>query len=70
MTSVIPKMDLGVGEMTFIFCGKHPLIMTRIQVCDPEPKYPLVVTFHDDVPGQVRYLIVSIPGLYLLPYSF
>ena len=27
-------MDLGVGEMGFIFCGKHHLLVTRTQVSD------------------------------------
>ena len=31
---------LSVGEMGFIFCGKHPLLMTRIRVSDPEPQGP------------------------------
>ena len=35
-------MDLGVGEMGFILCGKHPLLMSRIQVSDTGPKDPLV----------------------------
>ena len=35
-------MDLGVGEMGFIFCGKHPLLVTRTQVSDPGPMGPLV----------------------------
>ena len=30
-------MDLGFGEMGFIFCGKRPLLVTRIQVSDPGP---------------------------------
>ena len=25
-----------------MFCGKHPLLVTRIQVSDPGPKCPLV----------------------------
>ena len=30
-----------------IFCGKHPLLMTRIQVSDPGPNDPLVsLGFH------------------------
>ena len=32
MYLVIPKMDFGVGEMGFIFCDKHPLLITRTQV--------------------------------------
>ena len=35
-------MDLGVGKMKFIFCGKYPLPVTRIQVSDPGYKSPLV----------------------------
>ena len=31
-------MDIGVGEMAFIFCGKHPPLVTRIQVSDPGPR--------------------------------
>ena len=27
-------MDLGVGEMGFIFCGKHPLLVIESQVSD------------------------------------
>ena len=34
---------LGVGEMGFIFCGKHPLLVTGIQVSDPGPIGPLVL---------------------------
>ena len=30
------------GEMGFIFCGKHSLLMTRIQMSDQRPKGPLV----------------------------
>ena len=30
MIRVITNMDLGVAEMGFIFCGKHPLLMTRM----------------------------------------
>ena len=37
MIWVIPKMDLGVGEMGFMFHGKYPVHMTRIQVSDPGP---------------------------------
>ena len=33
-------MDLHVGDMGFIFCGKHPLLITRIQVIDLGPKGP------------------------------
>ena len=28
--------------MGFIYCGKHPLLMARIQVSDPGPMDPLV----------------------------
>ena len=28
-------MDLGVEEIGLIFYGKHPLLMTKIQVSDP-----------------------------------
>ena len=37
MMQVIPKMDLGVVEMGFIFCGKHPLLVTRTQMRDQGP---------------------------------
>ena len=37
-------MDLHVGDMDFIFCGKHPLLITRIQVSDLGPKGPLLLT--------------------------
>ena len=37
-------MDLKDGEMGLIFCGKHSHLMTRIQVSDPEPKDPLVLS--------------------------
>ena len=33
----MPKMDLGVGEMGFVFCGKHPFLMTGTQVGNPGP---------------------------------
>ena len=36
-------MDLGVGEMRFIFCGKHPLLVIRTQVSDPGPMRSLVI---------------------------
>ena len=29
------QMELGVVEMRLIFCGKHPLLVTRTQVSDP-----------------------------------
>ena len=35
-------VHVGVGEMGFIFCGKHPLLVTRTKVSDPGPKGPLV----------------------------
>ena len=35
-------MDLGVGEMRFIFCGKNTLLVTRNQVSDPRSMDPLV----------------------------
>ena len=35
-------MDLGVGEMGFIFCGKHCLLVTRNQRSDPGPMVPPV----------------------------
>ena len=38
-------MDLSVREMRLIFCGKHPFLMTRIQVSDTGPKGPLAVVF-------------------------
>ena len=38
--SIIPKMDLGSGEI--IFCGKHPLHVTGIQVSAAGPKGRLV----------------------------
>ena len=43
MICVILKMNLGVEEMGFIFCGKHPLLMTRTQVRDPRHMDPIVV---------------------------
>ena len=39
------QMDLGVGEMGFIFCGKHPRFVTRTQVRDPGPMGHLVKTY-------------------------
>ena len=39
---MIPKIDLGVGEIGFTFYDKHPLLMTRTQVSNPETKSPLV----------------------------
>ena len=38
MILVIPKMDLGVGEMVVIFCDKYPLLLTRPHVSDPRPR--------------------------------
>ena len=35
-------MDLGVGEMGFIVCGEHPLLVTRTRVSNPGPLGPLV----------------------------
>ena len=35
-------MDLGVGEMRYISCGKHPLLVIRSQVSNPGPMGPLV----------------------------
>ena len=37
-------MDLSVGEMGFIFCGKHPLLVTRTQVSDPGPMGPHIIS--------------------------
>ena len=42
-------MDLSVGEMGFIFCGKHHLLAARTQVSDPGPNDPLV--------SKIEYLI-------------
>ena len=42
MIRVITNMDLGVAEMGFIFCGKHPLLMTRTGLSDPGPMGPLI----------------------------
>ena len=37
-------MDLIVGEMGFIFCGKHPLLVTKaeVTVSNPGPMGPLI----------------------------
>ena len=35
-------MDLGVGEMGFIFCGKRPFLLTRAQVSNQWPLGPLI----------------------------
>ena len=43
---MIPKIDLGVAEMGFIFYGKHLLLMTRIQAND---SMPLVLFFRPNV---------------------
>ena len=42
MISMISKMDIGVEEMGFIFCGKRSLLVTRTQVSDLEFMDPLV----------------------------
>ena len=42
MTEHERKMDLGVGKMGFIFCGKHPLTVARTQVSDTGSMGPLV----------------------------
>ena len=43
MICVINTEDgLQCYRMGFIFCGKHPLLLTMIQVCDPGPMGPLV----------------------------
>ena len=31
-------MDLGIGEMGFIFYDKYPFLLTRPQVSDPGPR--------------------------------
>ena len=36
-------MKKGVGKMGFIFCGRHPLLVTRTQVRDPWPMGHLVL---------------------------
>ena len=45
MIRVIPKMNIGVGEIGLIFCGKHPLFVTRTKVSDPGPTGPLVLYY-------------------------
>ena len=35
--------ELKCWRMIFIFCGKHHLLLIRIQVSDPGPMYLLVV---------------------------
>ena len=37
---MIPKVDLGVGEMGFIFYGTYSLLVTRTEVSDPGPMGP------------------------------
>ena len=41
----MPNMNLGFEEMVFIFCGQHPLLVTRIEVRDLGPKGPLVYKY-------------------------
>ena len=56
-------MDLGVGEMGFIFCGTHPLLMTRIEVSNPGPKGPLVYLgslFHHKILGVLSSLAITL----------
>ena len=48
-------MDLGVGEMGFIFCGKHPLLITRIQVSDPGPKGLLFIVANIADPDEMSH---------------
>ena len=36
---------LKYWRMIFIFCGKHPILMTRMQVSDLGPMCPLVYSF-------------------------
>ena len=40
--SILPKKDIGSGELGFIFCGKHPLHVIGIQLSAAGPKGPLV----------------------------
>ena len=48
--------------MRFIFCGKHPLLSTRIQVSDPGPNGPLVLNS-----DQLRiFFKFSLPGGHVL----
>ena len=42
---MIPKVDVGVGEVGFIFCGTRSLLMTSIQVKYPVYKSHLVFWF-------------------------
>ena len=39
--------DTQDGEMGFIFCGKHPLLVTKteVTVSDPGPRGPLIFSF-------------------------
>ena len=39
------QVGLGTGEVGFVFFGKHPLLVARIQVIDPGLKGPLVCFF-------------------------
>ena len=49
-------MDLGIGEMGFIFCGKHPLLKIRIQVGDLGSKGPLIFVLANSVdPSEMMY---------------
>ena len=55
---MILKMDLGVGEMEFIFCCKHPLLMTRIQVSNPGPCALLLLACgFISIPLNISYMI-------------
>ena len=49
-------MDLGAGEIGFIFCGKHPLIMTKIQVSYRGPNGPLFEKAN--FAGQIMFWII------------
>ena len=42
-------MDLSAGEMGFIFCGKHPLLMTRTLVSDPVSYGLIVINSYFDI---------------------
>ena len=46
-------MDIGVGETGFIFCAKHPLLVTRIQVGDPAPLFCIVV------PSALAFILLA-----------
>ena len=39
------QMNSGVREMGYIFCGKHPHLMTRTQMSNSGPIGPLVNTY-------------------------